>query len=241
MRRVLKVFLLREMISMSNDNGSQAKAGPLSSDAESQEATSHFAAGDLAFIAVQDFFIPDFDFGIQRLCHLLLDPKLYGERRVCIKRLLHPNGARRQSVTTDECLGHALDSVRDLLPELWWLGTCQLVKALETKRTTPERVARLTVNLDAMAVARRVLEEGVEELDFAIRSCQADAWNWIRDQITSGRLRDHAGQHVAVWKREQREELIYDKSFARAAARAAEEWMLPPRLIAVELIDADEG
>lgn len=144
--------------------------------------------------------------------------------------------------------------------ELWWIASGTLYQALQRGAADTERLGRLLLHPEAMAMARKLMlrpedtfhwdaDDTTQEstdVETAFRAIvarsQSEAWNWLRDQVLAGQLQPFAGKSVAVWKKDQRlEDFIVADNLIDAGRQAYKQWMLPKEMIAVTQISNLEG
>ena len=175
----------------------------------------------------------------ERLLDLLFDTATC-EARIAILEQLTSSAAGKELLPKGIPYDH-----RGFVRELYWISIGRLPEAVAAGKALGNQLAQFASNADSLRMARCVLLEGPDAIAPLIRQIQVEAWNWLRDEVSSGRLvrfenGKMAGKQVAIWRAEQpyaEFEVGIDPMDVRE--RAAVRWMVPESLIAVTYVDAD--
>ncbi len=130
--------------------------------------------------------------------------------------------------------------VEDFLRELWWIATEQLPEAIQQKKADIQLLGELAHNPDALELAHHAALQGSSVLRAMIDVHQSKTWNWLRNQVKAGNLRQYAQTDVGAWKPNQDpSELVTGPDYGNIRTAGAERWMVPQELVTITFVDAD--
>ena len=134
----------------------------------------------------------------------------------------------------------------DFVRELFWIATGVLSHAVTSGMLGSDAVYRLSLfasNPEVLEKAHLSAVKGESEVVELIDQHRLKIWDWLRDEVVSGRLfkwdeKSVVGKYIAAWQvNESYRDLEIADEPDLAVDSCATRWMIPVQLVAVTFVD----